>query len=42
MTYSLFRNAIVQQNTNWASTIKSNEKALGKMIDKLTKSLLGE
>ncbi len=42
MTYSLFRNAIVQQNTNWASTIKANEKALGKMIDKLTKSLLGE
>ncbi len=42
MTYSLFRNAIVQQNTNWASTIKSNEKALGKMIDRLTQSLLGE
>ncbi len=42
MTYSLFRNAITQQNTNWASTIKANEKALGKMIDKLTQSLLGE
>ena len=42
LTYSLFRNAIVQQNTNWASTVKSNEKPLTKMLQKLTESLAGE
>ena len=42
LTYSLFRNAIVSQNTNWASTVKSNEKPLAKMLQKLTESLLGE
>ena len=42
MTYSLFRTAIVNQNTNWASTVKSNEKPLSKMIEKLNESLLGE
>ena len=42
LTYSLFRNAIVTQNTNWASTIKSNEKSLGKLLERLTTSLLGE
>jgi hypothetical protein len=42
LTYSLFRNAIVQQNTNWASTVKANEKPLTKMLQKLTESLAGE
>lgn len=42
LTYSLFRNAIVQQNTNWASTVKANEKPLTKMLQKLTESLTGE
>ena len=42
LTYSLFRTAVVSQNTNWASTVKSNEKVLNKQIEKLTKALLGE
>ncbi len=42
LTYSLFRTAVVSQNTNWASTVKSNEKVLTKQIEKLTKALLGE
>ena len=42
LTYSLFRSAVVGGNTNWASTIKANEKVLNKQLEKLTKSLLGE
>ncbi|MBQ3636944.1 MAG: hypothetical protein II953_01150 [Clostridia bacterium] len=42
LTYSLFRGAVVGGNTNWASTIKANEKVLNKQLEKLTKSLLGE
>ena len=42
LTYSLFRNAIVQKNTDWASTMKANEKVLNKLLDKLTQALLGE
>ena len=42
LTYSLFRGAVVNKNTNWASTMKSNEKVLAKQLEKLTKSLLGD
>lgn len=42
LTYSLFRSAIIDKNTNWASVMKANEKVLNKQIDKLTKALLGE
>ena len=42
LTYSLFRNAIVTQDTNWASTIKTNEKAMGKFLEKLVDSLLAD
>ncbi|MBO7405256.1 MAG: hypothetical protein J6V24_09880 [Clostridia bacterium] len=42
LTYSLFRSAVVSKNTNWASTMKANEKVLAKQLEKLTKSLLGD
>ena len=42
LTYSLFRSSVTSGNTNWASTMKSNEKVLAKQLDKLTKSLLGD
>ena len=42
LTYSLFRSSVVSGNTNWASTMKSNEKVLAKQLEKLTKSLLGD
>ena len=28
--------------TNWVSTVKAQEKSLNKLLDKLTKSLLGD
>ena len=42
LTYSLFRNAIVTKDTNWASTTKSNEKVIAKMLGKVVEALGGE
>ena len=42
LTYSLFRGAVIEKNTNWASVMKANEKVLNKQIGKLTSTLLGD
>jgi hypothetical protein len=42
LTYSLFRTCVVNGDTNWMSTVKSNSKVISKQLDKLTKALLGE
>lgn len=42
LTYSLFRTAIINKDTNWASTIKSNEKSMAKRLEKLVEALIAE
>ena len=39
LTYSLFRNACTEGQTNWASRIKVESKAFGKKLDGITKTL---
>ncbi len=42
LTYSLFRDAVVNSNTNWASTMKSQSKVLDKYISKVVEALTAE
>lgn len=39
LTYSLFRNACTEGQTNWASRIKGESKSFGKKLDGITKTL---
>ena len=42
LTYSLFRDAVVNGNTNWASTMKSQSKVLDKYLSKVVEALTAE
>ena len=42
LTYSLFRDAVVNGNTNWASTMKSNSKVLDKFLGKVVEALTAD
>ncbi|NLE12846.1 MAG: extracellular solute-binding protein [Clostridiales bacterium] len=41
-TYSLFRNSVLNGNTDWASTIAKNKDSLSAMLDTVVTSLMGE
>ena len=42
LTYSLFRDAVVNGNTNWASTMKAQSKVLDKYLSKVVEALTAE
>lgn len=42
MTYSLFRSAVADSNTNWVSTYQAKEKSLDAALEKVVNALIGE